>query len=126
MIGNDLKEDDQIWYIPGFSGNSLIAISSKIVKKQNNFYWIDEPISTPIKPENAFRSRELAERYLVMVVEEQEYPFVYANLDNFRKTQVFYLKNKGDLTVDKLVFRKKKRMIEWFNYKDIGLFFPAF
>jgi|SRR3990172_2502100 len=136
----DLEIGDEIWFIPGYAENSLIAVKCKIIeiedfarKRYSNgflFYYIDEVCGHAIGASDACGCKEEAIEELLSRYKEAK-ENIYG-LDNEAKTDVtlqdyrndtkkFILSTHGEDADENSfpMYPDKQHLIDWFNVEDI-------
>jgi hypothetical protein len=57
------------WYIPGFGGDSLLAIKINLIEKDEigeNFYWADEPIGHSVLKEELLTKEDAIQQLIAI------------------------------------------------------------
>src|SRR5258708_1945646 len=130
----DLELNKEYWYIPGFRGDSLIAIKVKIIeiddqfRKQHPesylFYWVDEPVGHAVSDDELISRRE-AEDELMSRFEGNSEDEI-ADLTAWRTRSLSFIRGthvRNAMNVDNFPraesYPAKQQGVDWFNISDI-------
>lgn len=130
------KIGDKFWWIPGYSGNHLIAIQVTITeiddyfyKKDPNsyiFYWIDEPSGHSLDSDELFKTKEEAEKELLIRYhselqnDEPRDVNIEATLKDYREAAAKFIisTHSEEIDLEKFLSNYPEKT-EWFNVKKI-------
>ncbi len=117
------------WFIPGYSGNSLIAIKVKVEKEVGDFQgiWVDEPIGHAVGVDEIISTRRKAVVELKKRINEARAygeVVISSDLSKFRKEHEAFIASTWEENGQKwsglgYTLEDKKENVDWFGPQHI-------
>lgn len=109
-----IRIGDLVWFIPGYSGESLIAIQCRVEEVDDlGDLWLDEPVGHAVLPDEVMFTEEEAEEELKRRQEDADEVLRHPSIEDYRRSRTTFIRSTGAAVPYGYMVKKQGR--QWFS-----------